>query len=315
MEKLFATCLIVCALIGFTIAQNHSENTVSTSKSSTFNVYSDSDSTANPFVEMPKTPQIAILERELAQLESELPTFEKDNNADIKSLEKELAEMKSKTPINEKENDATIAKIEKKITQLEAELAVFESDINSKNQKIKEKIELKRKEKDGKSGDDLRELKGEIQELKGEIQSNLGEVMSKKGDIMGLRGEIMGLHGERMEQNGELQGKHGEIMGKQGELMGKRGEIMGKRGEIMGAKHEQIAALMLADLMKDGIITDDKKVKIKFNTDELVVNNVKQSDAVFQRYKTKYIKATNWDISISIKNGNRNISIHIDEED
>jgi hypothetical protein len=150
--------------------------------------------------------------------------------------------------------------------------------------------------------------------LRGEIQSNLGEIMSKRGDIMGLEGEIMGLRGELMGQNGELQGKRGEIMGKQGELMGKRGEIMGKRGEINGAKHTEIMALILADLLKDGIISDDRKVKIEFNTDEFIVNNVKQSDAVFQRYKAKYIKAKNWNISMSKKNGNTSIHIDMDDE-
>jgi predicted nucleic acid-binding Zn-ribbon protein len=314
MEKLIATCLIVCALIGFTIAQNHNENTVSTSESSSTNVVSSNDSLSNPFIEMPKSPRIEALEKELAELVNELSAFEKDNESDIKSLERELAEMQNKTPNYEKESDAAIAKIEKEIAQLESELTVFENDINAKNQKLKDQIALKNKEKEGKTGDALRELKGDIQELKSEIMSNLGDIQGKKGDIMGLRGEIMGLRGERMGQAGELQGKQGEIMGKQGELMGKMGEIQGKQGEIQGAKHEQIMTLIVANLLKDGIISDDRKVKIEFNTDEFIVNNVKQSDAVFQRYKAKYIKAKSWNISMSKKNGNTNIHIDMNDE-
>jgi hypothetical protein len=131
---------------------------------------------------------------------------------------------------------------------------------------------------------------------------------------MGLKGEIMGLRGELMGQNGELQGKQGEIMGKQGELMGKHGEIQGKRGEIQGAIYEQVMASMAKDFMKDGIITNDKRVIIKSNSKELIVNHVKQSDAIFQKYKAKYIRVKNWDIYMSLKNGNLNINFMSDED-
>jgi peptidoglycan hydrolase CwlO-like protein len=319
MEKLFATCLIACALIGLTIAQNQKKENVdsfntstwSTSNSSAFSFTDTRDSSDNPFVDMPSTPAIEKLKQELAQMEAELPIFEKENAAAIQQLEKEAAEMQNKTPNDEAENDAQIAKTKREITQLEAELGVFELQVEIKNQKLKDKIALRQKEREGKTGSELTELRGEIQEMRSEIQSSLGELQGKKGEIQGLKGEIQGLKGQRMGQAGELMGKRGEIMGKQGELMGKKGEIMGKRGEIQGEKHQQLVAVILKDFLQDGIITSDKKVIIKFNSKELIVNSVKQSDAIFEKYKAKYIKAgiTNWDVYMAVKNGNLNMTI------
>ena len=115
-------------------------------------------------------------------------------------------------------------------------------------------------------------------------------------------------------RRGELQGKRGEIQGKHGDLQGRYGEIQGKRGEIQGAKCEQLFAAMIQDLIKDGVITDAKNVSITFNSRELIVNKVKQSDAVFEKYKAKYIRAKDWDVYMSNKNGHTNMSIHSDDD-
>lgn len=49
--------------------------------------------------------------------------------------------------------------------------------------------------------------------------------------------------------------------------------------------------MILEDLKKDKIITDDGNVKMSLTSKELIVNGKRQSDEIFQRYKKKYIPA------------------------
>lgn len=314
MKKLFAISFTF--IVGVSLAfQRSTSSEKTTTNSAAFSFTSNgNDSISDPFIALSETPRMVQLKKELAQLEAELPAFEKQIDADIQKLEAELASMRQETPINKKGNDAKIAKIQKEIAQSERELVAFEQKIRAINEKLSERIDQKKKEKEGKSGSDLQALRGEIQGLRGEIQGNLGEIQGKRGEIQGLKGEIQGLRGELMGQEGELQGKRGKIRGKHGEMQGRLGEMQGKRGELQGAKHEQVLTFLIYDLMKDGIISDENKVSIKFNSRELIVNKIKQSDAVFEKYKTKYIKAKEWDIYMSKKNANTNISIMLDED-
>lgn len=283
-----------------------------------------------PSWEQKKEAEIAELEKELAVMQAQMPEFEKQVEAEIKGIESELAKHETKTPSVKSESQARIAKIQKQIEESERNLVAQEKAIEAKNAKINEQIEQKKKEKANKTGSGLMALNGEIQGLRGEIQGNLGELQGLRGEIQGLHGEIQGIKGEEagfngelMGKRGEIQGKRGEIQGKRGELMGKRGEIQGKRGEIMG-KHgeiqgkageiegkiaEQIYKTLIEDLKSDNIITSDKKLIVRLNAHEFFVNDVKQSDALFAKYKAKYIKIEKFSIYIMKINGNTNINI------
>jgi hypothetical protein len=143
--------------------------------------------------------------------------------------------------------------------------------------------------------------------IKGSAQGRQGEWQGKYGEIQGRRGELQGHYGE-------LQGKRGEIMGKRGEIMGRYGEVQGKAGEIEGKIAENIFKTILADLKADNIITDDTKLTIHLDADEFIVNDVKQPDAIFQKYKAKYVKIPHWHFYLKKRYGQMNISIG-DEND
>ncbi|HEY4327166.1 MAG TPA: M56 family metallopeptidase [Mucilaginibacter sp.] len=62
-------------------------------------------------------------------------------------------------------------------------------------------------------------------------------------------------------------------------------------------------ATITADLMKDGLITDPGNLVFKLTDEEFILNGKKQDDAIFQRYKRKYVPAgnsTNWTWTHSI---------------
>jgi hypothetical protein len=46
---------------------------------------------------------------------------------------------------------------------------------------------------------------------------------------------------------------------------------------------------IIRDMLKDGITTSTNDLSFKIGTDEFVVNYQKQPDAVYQKYRTKYV--------------------------
>ena len=279
MEKLIATLLIFVTLVGLSIGQNQNEkqqNTNDTPQYSTpqtpetptpssfQNITTIGDTTKNPFYTViPPTPEIIKLQKELAVMEREFPTFEKEKEAEIEKLKQELAEMEKGITVFEKDKETEIAALEKEASTMkgdlpkaekekevkiekmlkdikvkEAELEVFTKKIEEENSKIEAQIVEKKKERDGQTTVKRSRIDGDIQGLYGTIQGNLGDIQGKRGEIQGMYGEVQGLRSEISGDRGELQGKFGEIQGKRGEIMGKRGEIQGKRGEIQGARGE-----------------------------------------------------------------------------
>jgi beta-lactamase regulating signal transducer with metallopeptidase domain len=286
-----------------------------------------------PAFEKEKLAEIEKLKVELAEMEGGTSDFEKKKLAEITAIEKEIVGMKGGMSNDEKEKEAEIEAILKRIKVKEADLEVFTKKVDAENKAIEAKIAELNKEKEGKTGTKRSRVDGDIQGLYGDIQGNLGDVQGKRGEIQGLYGdiqgirgdiqgnrgelqgkygEIQGLRGEMQGHRGEIQGKRGEIQGIRGEIQGRRGEIQGKRGEIQGEYSELIYKTLVADLKSDNLITDDKKLYLRLNSKEFTVNNVKQSDALHEKYKAKYLKDNKRGFEIFKRNGNLNFSMDDD---
>ena len=55
-------------------------------------------------------------------------------------------------------------------------------------------------------------------------------------------------------------------------------------------KRDSIAvAAITADMFKDGLITTDKVLNFTLSNTEFIINGEKQTDAIFERYKSKYV--------------------------
>jgi hypothetical protein len=52
---------------------------------------------------------------------------------------------------------------------------------------------------------------------------------------------------------------------------------------------DERAKSMIDDLLKDGIITSRDNVSFKIGTDEFVVNYQKQPEAIYQKYRARYV--------------------------
>jgi beta-lactamase regulating signal transducer with metallopeptidase domain/predicted nucleic acid-binding Zn-ribbon protein len=379
MEKLIATVLIVVVLFGLTIGQNqkgHIENNSLTqaemhndtppqyfeqndASQNYNNITVIGDTLKDPFyLVIPPTSEIIALQKELAEMEKELPQFENEKKAEITKLEQEIKQMEGDVSDYQKKREAEIAKIEKEVVEMntkitdaekntdatinkklteikkmEVELEQFTRQMEAENKKIEAKIVEKKKERDGKTTVKRSSVEGEINSLYGEIQSNLGEILSRKGEIQseygeilslrgelaGIRGELSGKYGEMSGLRGEISGKHGEISGKRGEISGLRGEIAGRRGEISGKRgqisgkySELLFDTLIDDLKKDNLIETDKKLYVRLNAKEMFINDIKQPDAIYTKYKAKYMKGNQRGFEIYKRNGN--LSMTFDDE-
>ncbi len=58
---------------------------------------------------------------------------------------------------------------------------------------------------------------------------------------------------------------------------------------------------IIDDLVREHIITDKKNISFSLNQDELIVNGVKQPEAIHQKLKEKYVKTSDWNFSYNNK--------------
>ena len=50
---------------------------------------------------------------------------------------------------------------------------------------------------------------------------------------------------------------------------------------------------IIKDLLKDGIIKNDKKLSYKLDKNSLIINDVRQNESYHQKYKNKYLQREN----------------------
>ena len=79
------------------------------------------------------------------------------------------------------------------------------------------------------------------------------------------------------------------------------------RPEAIQDRHRRdsiAVAAITADMFKDGLITSDKVLNFTLSKTEFIINGEKQSDAIFERYKSKYVPIAeqrgNWSWSHSV---------------
>lgn len=68
-----------------------------------------------------------------------------------------------------------------------------------------------------------------------------------------------------------------------------------KKAEVQAAKNEQTMNAIIDDLIANNIVKSRKEIySLKFNADELVVNNIKQPKALHEKFKNKYETSSMW---------------------
>ena len=88
-----------------------------------------------------------------------------------------------------------------------------------------------------------------------------------------------------------------------------------KRDQAQAEEDQRLMKQMIGDLVNDKIVPDENSVReVTLNANEMTVNGVKQPDAVYQRYKTKYNRFAVGNFSYGNDDGNFR-GIHMSRKD
>jgi bla regulator protein blaR1 len=72
----------------------------------------------------------------------------------------------------------------------------------------------------------------------------------------------------------------------------KKADVLRKEAETRRGEYEKMQAEMVTDLKREGIISTTDNLSYKLGKNELIVNDKKQSDALYQKFKNKFLKSS-----------------------
>jgi len=78
-------------------------------------------------------------------------------------------------------------------------------------------------------------------------------------------------------------------------------ELSMKKDKQLSLNAQTNSNQIINDLVREKLIKDKKNLSFSLNKDELIVNGVKQPDAIFQKFKEKYVKTKDWNFNYNNK--------------
>jgi colicin import membrane protein len=142
-----------------------------------------------------------------------------------------------------------------------------------------------------------------IQARKDQAQAKLDQQQAEKDQV---QAKLDQQQAEKDQANAKLdqrQAENDQVQAKKDQEQAEKDQVQAKADQQQAAKDQEQAKLdqkqaeedqqlmkeMICDLIKDGIVPDEKSLHtISLSQTEMTVNDKKQPDAVFVRYKEKY---------------------------
>ncbi len=78
-------------------------------------------------------------------------------------------------------------------------------------------------------------------------------------------------------------------------------ELSMKKDKELDLNAKTTSEQIINDLMRENLIKDKKNLSFSLTKDELIVNGAKQADAIFQKFKEKYVKTEDWNFNYNNK--------------
>lgn len=153
-------------------------------------------------------------------------------------------------------------------------------------------------------GDQYRLEAGKIAAEKAEMQ-RMQEDMSRRGELSRQM---------QMAEMAKLKAEQSRIMAEQSKIMAEEGKRKADAGK---EKSERMLGNFIDDLLKEGIIKNDKKLSFSLSNREFIVNGVKQPEAVLRKFTEKYSigAGDHFNYSKTSHSTHTDISIQHKEED
>ena len=91
----------------------------------------------------------------------------------------------------------------------------------------------------------------------------------------------------------------------------RRDQEQAKRDQIQAKKDQELMKQLISDLVKDGIVPDEKGLhELTISTDGMTVNGKQMSADVYSKYKSKYTRFSGSSIRYHNEGNSRGISIN-----
>lgn len=146
--------------------------------------------------------------------------------------------------------------------------------------------------------DKIQAKKDQAQALRDQAQARLDQKQAMRDQEQAIKeqGEAK-LDQEQAEkdrqqaQQDQVQAQKDQAQAKLGQEQAAKDQIQAQEDQKQAKEDQRMMKEMISDLIKDGIVPDEQSLfSVTLNPTEMTVNEKKQPDAVYARYKEKYSK-------------------------
>ncbi len=150
-----------------------------------------------------------------------------------------------------------------------------------------------RKDQEQAHRDQLQATRDQEQARKDQIQAARDQVQAKKDKQQALEESKRDQEEARLDQiqakKDQEEAAKDQEQAKRDQEQARLDQIQAKKDQEEARKEQELMKQMVADLISDKIIPNEKSLRdLTLSPDEMTVNGVKQPDDVFKRYKEKY---------------------------
>lgn len=179
----------------------------------------------------------------------------------------------------------------------EADIARGEAD------KARSRADISRKEADvlRKEAERMRESANQMRveadqsRLLADASRKQADEARKLGEAGRLDADKQRVAAEKLREEADVLRLNADANRKVADEARKQADVLRKEAAKSRVVYEKMQTGLIDDLVKEGIVKTKTDLSYKLNSEELVVNGVKQSDALHQKMKAKYVEGPGWE--------------------